>query len=285
MNNSISVIIPTFNRARALPRALNSVLSQTLPPAEVIVVDDGSTDDTAALLGSEFPSVRYLQQPNRGVSAARNLGVAVSRGHWLAFLDSDDEWFPEKLERQMELIERHPDAQVCHSDEIWIRNGRRVNPMQKHTKRGGHIFENCLPLCAMSPSSVVLRRELFEGLNGFDETLPACEDYDLWLRICSRYPVLYVDVPLLRKYGGHDDQLSRQYWGMDRFRVAALQKILGTGILDESQQQAARRTLVAKCRVLSIGALKRGRRDRAEYYGRIAAIHSEQLAGGSGRGT
>ncbi len=100
---------------------------------------------------------------------------------------------------------------VCHTDEIWIRNGRRVNARKKHGKKGGWIFQHCLPLCAMSPSSIMIHRDVFTALGGFDERLPACEDYDLWLRITARYPVLFTRQPLIEKYGGHDDQLSRKY--------------------------------------------------------------------------
>ncbi len=257
-----------------LGRALDSVLGQTLPASEVLVVDDGSTDATWELMGNTYPTVSYLYQPHRGVSAARNLGISRSSGDWIAFLDSDDEWLPRKLETQMSRLASEPDSVICHTDEIWIRNGRRVNPRQKHAKSGGQLFEKCLPLCVISPSSVILRRELFEQLGAFDETLPACEDYELWLRVCARYPVLFVSEPLLRKYGGHADQLSRQHWGMDRFRIAALEKILGAGILDKFQSRAARDILLAKCAVMVNGALKRGNRKRAETYRRIIAAHN-----------
>ncbi|MEZ5491598.1 MAG: glycosyltransferase family A protein [Gammaproteobacteria bacterium] len=267
-SNNISVIIPTFNRARVLARALDSVFAQLLLPMEVVVVDDGSTDSTAELVRGNYPTVRYIKQLNQGVSSARNTGVANSQGRWLAFLDSDDEWLPDKLKKQMAAIEQE-DMLLCHTDEFWIRNGRHVNPKRKHAKAGGHIFERCLPLCAISPSSVLLRRDLFERVGGFDETLPACEDYDLWLRICARYPVLFVNEPLLRKYGGNADQLSTQHWGMDRFRVSALQKILQSGILDRSQYRSAKAMLVSKCEILINGALKRGKPEQAEFYRRM----------------
>lgn len=266
MKPRISVIIPTYDRAQVLPRALDSVLAQTREPYEIIVVDDGSTDQTATLMAQRYPQVTYLKQPNQGVSKARNSGVVRSRGDWLAFLDSDDEWLPEKLNRQWTVLQQQPDHRLCHGEEIWIRNGRRVNPMNKHAKSGGYIFEHCLPLCAISPSSVIIRRDLFEQAGGFDEKLPACEDYDLWLRICAVNPVLYVDQPLLKKYGGHADQLSKKHWGMDRFRVQALEKILQSGMLNDNQFAAATETLLKKCEVLANGASKRGNTERAEYY-------------------
>lgn len=266
VTSEISVIIPAFNRAGVLPRALDSVLGQSLAPDEIIVVDDGSTDQTASLLARYYPQVTCLHQTNQGVSKARNSGVAHSQGEWLAFLDSDDEWLPNKLERQWDALQQRPDFRICHTEEIWIRNGKRVNPMNKHAKYGGHIFERCLPLCAMSPSSIMIRRDLFEKSGGFDEQLPVCEDYDLWLRICAVNPVLFIDRPLLKKYGGHPDQLSKKHWGMDRFRVLALEKIVQSGLLDDRQLVAATATLLEKCEILANGASKRGNSDRAEYY-------------------
>ena len=266
MNPRISVIIPTYNRAPVLPRALDSVLAQSLVPDEIIVVDDGSTDKTASLITACYPQVTYLSQPNQGVSKARNSGVDRSQGDWLAFLDSDDEWLPDKLEKQVAALQQQPDFRICHSEEIWIRHGRRVNPMNKHAKTGGQLFDHCLPLCAISPSSVIIRRDLFEQAGGFDEQLPACEDYDLWLRICAGNPVLFVDQPLLKKYGGHTDQLSKKHWGMDRFRVLALEKILQSGLLNKKQYVAAADTLLKKCEILANGASKRGNRERADYY-------------------
>jgi GT2 family glycosyltransferase len=156
----------------------------------------------------------------------------VAKHEWIAFLDSDDEWLPHKLERQCEALERHPQYRFCHTDEIWIRRGRRVNPMKKHAKHRGYIFDQCLPLCVISPSSALIHRDLFDRYGTFDPELPVCEDYDLWLRICAREPVLYVDEALLLKFGGHEDQLSQAYWGMDRFRIRALENLIRSGALD-----------------------------------------------------
>jgi len=270
---SVSVIIPTHDRAAVLGRAIESVLAQTLPPREIIVVDDGSTDGTEALLRSSFPQVRCLRQENRGVSAARNTGIATVTGEWLAFLDSDDEWLPGKLAAQREALAAHPDCRLCHAEEIWIRNGKRVNAMRKHEKSGGNIYRRCLPLCVISPSAAVIHRDLFRDYGGFDETLPACEDYDLWLRICAREPVAFVKQPQIVKYGGHADQLSRRHWGMDRFRVRALEKILEADVLGPEDELATRQMLVKKCGILAQGARKRGVADRAEYYDRLARKH------------
>jgi glycosyltransferase involved in cell wall biosynthesis len=233
------------------------VRAQTRPPNEILVVDDGSTDDTACFVAETYPEVRVLRQENRGVSAARNAGIRAAEGELIAFLDSDDEWLPRKLERQLQAMEASPGALLCHTNEIWIRNGRRVNPMKKHQKFGGRIFEKALSLCVISPSSVLVDRRLFDEVGLFDESLPACEDYDLWLRVCARFPVLFVDEPLIVKHGGHQDQLSRRHWGMDRFRIQALRKILAEGDLGDDYRQAAEAVLAQKVEIFSRGARKR----------------------------
>jgi glycosyltransferase involved in cell wall biosynthesis len=240
-----------------IARALDSVRAQTRKADEILVVDDGSTDDTARFVSEAYPEARLLRQENRGVSAARNAGIRASEGELVAFLDSDDEWLPRKLERQLEAMEASPDTLLCHTNEIWIRNGRRVNPMKKHEKSGGWIFEKALPLCVISPSSVLASRRLFDAVGLFDEDLPACEDYDLWLRVCAFHPVLFVDEPLLVKHGGHEDHLSRRHWGMDRFRIQALRKILDRDDLPEDYRRAAEAMLANKQEIFARGARKR----------------------------
>jgi glycosyltransferase involved in cell wall biosynthesis len=262
----VSAVIPTFDRAGPLRRALASVFAQTRPADEVIVVDDGSCDDTATRVAADFPEVTLIRQEHGGVSRARNRGVAAASGTWVAFLDSDDEWVPEKLARQCQALARQREYPLCHTDEIWIRGGRRVNPRLCHDKHGGWIFRHCLPLCAISPSSAMIRRDTFEALGGFDESLPACEDYDLWLRLCARYPVLLVDEPLVVKYGGHHDQLSRTTPALDRYRIRALVNILESGILSEEDADAARATLLEKIDIYLQGVRRRGRREEAGEY-------------------
>jgi len=257
----ISVVIPTYNRAHSLPQAIHSVLQQTRAADEIIVVDDGSIDNTEQLIVQEFPHIRYYRQAHRGVSAARNFGIKMASHSWIALLDSDDQWLPNKLEYQREAIAADHDCVLCHCDEIWIRRGKRVNPMHKHKKRGGDIYRHCLPLCCISPSASLIRRDILIGLGLFDESLPACEDYDLWLRLCARYPVSYVDQALIVKYGGHDDQLSRQFWGMDRFRVQALLKMLQSRQLTQRQYQDTLTVFEEKCRILELGANKHDNRE------------------------
>ena len=256
----VTVVISTYQRADLVCRALRSVFAQTCQPDEVIVVDDGSTDGTSTRLASEFPRARVLRQENRGVSAARNRGIAAARGRWIALLDSDDEWQPSKLERQFEALRARPHA-VCHCDEIWFRDGRRVNPGKRHSKRGGSIYLDCLPLCAISPSAVLLERRVFSEVGLFDESLPVCEDYDMWLRVAARFPVLLVNEALVVKHGGHGDQLSRSRWGMDRFRVRALAAAWRELNLDAEERRATLEVLLQKLEILLSGARKRQRDD------------------------
>lgn len=278
----ISVVIPVHDRRALVGRAIRSVLAQALPPHDIVVVDDGSRDGVSDALTDDFPGVNVVRiDENLGVSHARNLGVAKAQGDWIAFLDSDDEWLPEKLARQVEILDGHS-APLCHTDEIWIRRGVRVNPCRHHAKRGGDIFLDCLPRCVVSPSAALIERAALESLGGFDETLPACEDYDLWLRLAARWPVAYVDTPLVVKHGGHADQLSSRYWGMDRFRVAALEKLLGDATLSPEHRQAAIATLVAKLDILASGARKRGRWQQAdEWQARIDRRRAELVAPGA----
>ena len=256
----VSVIVPTYNRASWLEETLRSVVSQTFKDFELIVVDDGSIDNTSQIMRS-FPDAQYFSMgKNSGVSKARNLGLDYAKGEFICFLDSDDLWDERKLEVQLHWMENNIDSQVCYTNEIWIRNGVRVNPMNKHRKYTGDIFRYCLALCIVSPSSVMLRKELFDKVGNFDESLPACEDYDLWLRIAVKYAFHFIEEPLIIKRGGHADQLSRKYWGMDRFRVSALKKLLEENSLDKEKLQLTRAALVKKCSVLIKGFAKRGQK-------------------------
>jgi glycosyltransferase involved in cell wall biosynthesis len=264
--SQVSVIIPTWNRVNLLTRALDSVFAQTHLADEVIVVDDGSTDNTCDVINEQFPEVILLKQENKGVSAARNFGIQAAAGDWICLLDSDDTWQPEKLEKQCHALTAQPDYLLCHTNETWIRNGKRVNQMKKHRKQGGYIFQQCLPLCVISPSSTMIHRKLFDDIGLFDESMPACEDYDLWLRICARYPVLYLEDELTNKYGGHEDQLSQQHWGMDRFRIVALEKIIGDTKLQTADRAAAINMMLYKIDIYLAGAEKHGNTENVDYF-------------------
>ncbi|GBC61599.1 glycosyl transferase [Desulfonema ishimotonii] len=265
----VSVIIPTCNRDRLVQEAIASVLAQEFKSFELIVVDDGSTDSTPEILGSYGDAITVIRQENRGVSAARNAGIAVAKGELIALLDSDDLWMAEKLAVQTAFFQQHPDALICQTEEIWVRNGVRVNPKKKHRKLSGMIFEPSLALCLVSPSAVMMRRELFSHVGLFDESLPACEDYDLWLRVGCRYPVHLIDRPLIVKRGGHEDQLSGAP-GLDKYRIQSLLKLLDGDLLSPEQSQAARKMLKEKSSIYASGCLKRGRGEEARYYLRIA---------------
>ena len=270
----VSVIIATFNRGWILSEAVDSVLSQDYAPFELIVIDDGSTDDTAAILNDYADSrLRVHFQPNRGVSAARNRGIAQSAGELIAFLDSDDLWLPGKLSAQVQFFQDHSNALICQTEEIWIRNKVRVNPKNRHQKPSGDIFIPSLALCLVSPSAVMIRRSLLDEVGLFDESLPACEDYDLWLRISCKHLVHLMDVPLILKRGGHEDQLSRAP-SLDRFRIRAIEKLLQTGELSRNQRLAAIGMLKEKCRIYANGCTKRKRLDEAGHYLNLARSFS-----------
>jgi glycosyltransferase involved in cell wall biosynthesis len=269
---TVSVIIPTHDRRAMLGEAIDSVLAQTFRDFELIVVDDGSTDGTQGMLRSrDDPRLIALWQHNRGVAAARNMGVAHARAPFLAFLDSDDLWLPRKLEVQLRYLERHPRIAICQTEELWVRHGRRVNPMQKHQKRSGWIFRECLPRCIISPSAVMLRRESFKALGGFDEMLPACEDYDLWLRAALRYEIATLAESLIVKRGGHDDQLSRQ-WGLDRYRIAALEKCLADPLLADDLRPLVQSEIARRASIVAHGARKRGNAELALLYERKCGL-------------
>ena len=253
----ISVIIPTYNRKNTLPRAVESVLKQTYKPIEIIVVDDGSTDGTKEWFSEMYPLVHYTYQVNSGVSSARNTGINSARGDWIALLDSDDEWLPDKLEIQVKLLQNNAELRFCHTNEIWIRNGVRINQMKKHQKYGGNIFNKCLDICRISPSSSLFHTSVIKDVGLFDESLDVCEDYDLWLRITAKYPVLFLDQPLIKKFGGHTDQLSRVFGGIEQYRIRSLEKILTSKSLSGSQFEAAKDMLIHKLQIYAKGLKKR----------------------------
>lgn len=273
----VSVIIPTFNRAALVREALDSVVAQNYPRLEVIVVDDGSEDHTAEVVRSFGSQVRFMSQTHAGVSAARNRGVAASSGELVAFLDSDDLWLPRKVTAQVTLLQEHPAIQVCYTDEIWIRRGVRVNARHIHQKHTGWMFLQSLPRCIISPSSIMLRRTLWDRLGGFDEQLPACEDYDLWLRLTAVVPVSLLPERLIVKRGGHADQLSRTVPVLDQYRITALEKILTTP-LTQTQQRAVLEHLVQKCAIVAQGARKRHNEARWAMYHNKAQRYRQQLA-------
>ena len=262
-----SVIIPTCNRRGLLKTAVDSVLAQSCREFELIVVDDGSGDGTARMLaGYRDPRLVVLRQENRGVAVARNRGLKEARGEWIAFLDSDDRWVPEKLERVRREIKEAPDIRIFHTEEKWYRRGVLLNPKKKHAKPDGDVYGRALALCCLSMSTAVLHREVFESVGVFDEDFSVCEDYDFWLRATHRYRVRLIPKALTLTDGGRPDQLTSNVWGLDRYRIRALKKMLLSGGLSAEEYRRTYRELAGKVRVYSRGARKRGKEEEARRY-------------------
>ena len=258
----VDIIIPVFNRANTVGRAIQSTFNQQFKKYILWVVDDGSTDNTPQILKkwqNLFPAnqMRIITlSNNRGVSTARNQGIQAGQAPWIAFLDSDDEWKKEKLLQQVEWAKKHPEHPLIHTEEIWVRNGKRVNPKKKHQKKGGRIFIHNLELCRISPSSVMIQRSLLNKVGLFREDFPVCEDYELWLKICSQTEVGFINAPLIIKYGGHSDQLSKKYKAMDEWRVRALADHLTKSSISKEEKQQLVSVLNKKCRILLNGYKK-----------------------------
>lgn len=265
-----SIIIPTYNRAHTIQRAVESVFKQTFTDYELIIVDDGSTDKTNEVMNflvknkPNHVPIKLLTIENRGVSGARNYGADKSIGAWLAFLDSDDEWLKDKLQKQYDFIQDNPQFELVHGEEIWYRNGKRVNQKNIHKKEGGDIFERCTELCLISPSAVVIDRALFKKLGGFREDFPVCEDYDLWLKITANREVGYIETPLINKYGGHEGQLSQKFKAMDLWRVRSLKWILENEQLEENKAKKAREVGLKKSEILINGFQKHDNTEHLE---------------------
>ena len=266
----VSVIIPTYNRRAMLLEAIDSVLAQSATAFELIVIDDGSTDGTAEHLTRLARTFRFERIDHRGPAAARNRGVAMARAPLIAFLDSDDLWAPTKLERQIAFMRDNPDCAISQTNEIWIRNGRRVNPGVRHRKRAGDIFIDSLRTCLISMSATMMRADLFRSLGGFDESMGAAEDYDLWLRILIDHDAGLLEESLVTRRGGHPDQTSATTPALDRFRILALTKLLADDRLSSERRTAVVEVLAEKCRIYSGGLMRRGRLDQAQFYERIA---------------
>ncbi len=283
MTPEVSVIIPTWNRRAMVREAIASALAQTGARFELIVIDDGSTDGTVDDLkllvdcARENP-IRIERIAHRGPAAARNRGVEIARAPLIAFLDSDDLWLPGKLARQLAFMRRHPEYAISQTQEIWIRNGQRVNPGRRHLKRGGDLFIDSLRVCLISPSAVMMRIELFQSKGGFDESMAACEDYDLWLRILVDHEAGLLDETLVTRRAGHPDQLSAATPALDRFRILALAKLLACQRLSDARHDAVAAVLAEKCRIYANGLARRSRIEDAAFFERVAehAMSSER---------
>ena len=262
---NISVVIPSYNRKEFLKRSIDSAINQTKKPFEIIVVDDGSTDGTETMIKSDYDFVKFIKQKNKGVSAARNIGIEVSIGEWICFLDSDDEWKKNKLEKQIIAMKSNPGYKFSHSNEIWIKNGIRINQKKKHKKYGGDIFDKCLDMCRISPSSVMIDKTVFDEVGNFNENLVVCEDYELWLRICDKYRVFFIDEPLIIKYGGHQGQLSYSIESIENHRIKALEYLI-LGNLNRKNKRHAIQMLLSKLNIYLKGLVKRRKNDEIAVY-------------------
>ena len=260
----ISVIIPTYNRENFIERAIRSVLRQSVACSEIIIVDDGSMDQTAVLVSSlrehsDIP-IHYFYQDNMGPAAARNLGVQQAQSELIAFLDSDDHWRKDKLALQLMAMDENQVFLISYTCEQWLRKGVHLNQKKKHIPRHGDIFSHCLQLCAVGMSTVIVRRELFEEIGFFSPGFRCCEDYDFWLRVSCRYQFLLVDKPLTIKEGGRDDQVSFQYRvGMDKLHIHAITRLLESKTLTGEQSELALRELQQKCHIYGHGCIKHGK--------------------------
>lgn len=204
----VSVIIPTYNSARYLTQAVDSVLAQTFRSIEVVVVDDGSTDDTGLVLQRYGATVKYIRQQNTGVSGARNTGIKNSTGRYVAFLDADDVWHPEKLERQMAALRMAPDCRASYCAftvtdpslvPLEITRARRNGPLLHELIMSGNVVG--------TPSTVVCERSLLEETGAFDSALSQCADWELWVRLSARSNFIYLDEPLV-SYRLHGSNMS-----------------------------------------------------------------------------
>ncbi len=261
-----SVIVPTYDRAKFLKIALDSVLSQSYSDFELIVIDDGSTDGTKILIKEcNDPRIVYFYQDNHGVAHARNRGLEKATGEWVAFLDSDDQWIRDKLKKTAEYIKEFPSVKIFHTEEKWYRNGKVLNQKKKHKKPTGFIYRDALPICCIGMSTSVVHRSVFDKIGLFDESLTACEDYDFWLRAAHEFEVKLIPEVLTIKDGGRPDQLSAQP-GLDRFRIKALHKMLSSGKLNQEEAQLTQKYLQEKAVVYIEGAKKRGKFEEAENY-------------------
>jgi glycosyltransferase involved in cell wall biosynthesis len=267
----VSVIIPTYNREKLLHRALTSVIQQRLSCDEIIVVDDGSVDNSRGVVqqiaSQSAVKVRYIYQENKGPAAARNRGIKEARYEYLAFLDSDDHWQKKKLTLQVAALNKNPGYLISHTGERWLRRGKHLNQKKKHQPGHGDIFQHCLQLCAVGMSTVMVQKIFFERVGLFNEDLRCCEDYDLWLRSSCRLPFLLVDQPLTVKEGGRDDQVSFQYRvGMDKLRILSIKDLLDTQILSQEQESLACLELRRKSLVYGRGCVKHGRAEEGKIY-------------------
>ena len=259
---TIAVVIPVFNRHSQLKMAIDSVLNQSYKPTEVIIVDDGS-DPSIDGFDDRVNVIRI--DANKGVSNARNVGMSYSKSNWIALLDSDDIWHKNHLRELVDYLNQNPLCRFLQTDETWVRSGKHFNKKAYHQKPSGWALEPSLERCLVSPSAVIVHRQLLDWYGMFDSTLSVCEDYDLWLRLLRYVPVGLVNKVTMTKYGGHSDQLSEAYPAMDRFRLQSLINAYNNEQLTGFKQLFSNQ-LLKKLTVLKNGANKRQQTVDVLYY-------------------
>lgn len=242
---AVSVVIPAYNAAWCIGRAIDSVLAQSFHDLELIVVDDGSTDDTAKMLAAYGPKIRVVSKPNGGMSSARNAGIIVARGRYLAFLDADDRWLPEKLSRQVELLDSRRELAFCAASAL-LENpeGHQIGRWKgssSQTATVADIFSGHSAV-AGGASSVMARADLVKGLGGFDPNLAGAEDTDLWIRLAARGGFVCLDDPLVVVLK-RPESVSRNYAAMRRDALLMTRK--NRGLLPRELQGAFWRSVYA----------------------------------------
>jgi len=223
----VSIIIPVYNRAQLLSRSIRSVLNQTFQNFEVIVVDDGSTDDIESVVKSfNDKRIQYIRhEERRGAPAARNTGIRLARGRYIAFQDSDDEWRSEKLEKQMRAFENAPpDLGVVYTSFWRIENGRKnYIPPSNFKQKEGYIHEILLETNFIATPTAIVKKECFEKAGMFDESLPRLQEWELWIRISKYYRFKHIDEPLVNAYL-QPDSISRNMNALIMARKLILEK-------------------------------------------------------------
>jgi len=269
----ISVIIPTYNREKLLKKTLDSVLNQTVQADEIIIIDDGSSDNTKELIANyENNTIRYIIQKNAGVSNARNNGIQKAKNDWICFLDSDDIWEINKLEKQIQFHKDNPHILFSHTDELWIFNDKIIKQKKHQLKPSGFCFEQNISNTLIGASTVMIHKKLFDNIGYFDENLIACEDYDLWLRILKKYELGLINEKLISKIAGHENQLSFSTKMMDKYRIKALQKHLNSPYKDVIYKQ-----FIDKCNILIKGAIKHNNKEIEEFYIQLKMLSTNQV--------
>ncbi|MGB5867785.1 MAG: glycosyltransferase family A protein [Arcobacteraceae bacterium] len=266
----ITVIIPTHNRAELIGKTIQSVLEQTYQANEIIVIDDGSIDNTREIVTNY--DVQYFYQENKGVSNARNEAIHLALNDWICFLDSDDIWEKEKLEKQVAFHKTNPHILFSHTDELWIFNDKIIKQKKHQLKPSGYCFKENITNTLIGASTVMIHKKVFEDVGLFDEELLACEDYDLWLRILAKYELGLIDEKLIRKIAGHQNQLSFTTKLMDGYRIKALHKHL-----DTQYKQTISELITKKCEILIKGAIKHKNQDIENYYTKLKMLSGNKV--------